>query len=248
MKGISTYQYLLDYRKNVGPGLFVLLDPDRKSISELLETATTAEQNGAAALLFGTSFLSGNTFHESLQAIRSTVTIPLLLFPGNSSQVTKNVDAILLLSLLSSRNPQFLIGEHVIAAPMIKHLQVEVISVAYLLIESGKITTAEFVSGSLPIPRDKPELAVAHALAGEQLGFKLVYLEAGSGAKHPVPSEMIRSVKNELTIPLIVGGGIRSEDGIRTAVQSGADFVVVGTHFEQFGVSQLRDFVAALNG
>lgn len=246
MKSTTTYQYLIHYLSEKGKGLFVLLDPDRKSIQELESTARTAQQAGAAAILFGTSFLSGNNFHQSLNAIRKVVSIPVLLFPGSSSQVTNDVDAILLLSLLSSRNPQFLIGEQVIAAPLIKQLQVEVISVAYLLIESGKITTAEFVSGSLPIPRDKPELAVAHALAGEQLGFKMVYLEAGSGALYPVPIEMIRNVKKELTIPLIVGGGIRSPEEVHHAAKNGADFIVVGTHFERTGNEQLRDFVAAL--
>lgn len=242
----NTYQYLLEYRKQKGAGLLVLLDPDRKSSEELVQTAMYAESCGTAGILFGTSFLSGDTFHHSLREIKKSVRIPVLLFPGNSSQVTKEVDAILLLSLLSSRNPQFLIGEHVVAAPLIKRLNVEVISVAYLLVESGKTTTAEFVSGSLPIPRDKPELAVAHALAGEQLGFKLVYLEAGSGALHPVPCEMISSVKENISIPILVGGGIRSAEGVEVAVKNGADFVVVGTHFEQSGTSDLKNFVKAL--
>lgn len=205
-----------------------------------------AEASGAAGFLYGTSFLSGDRFEESLTAVKAATELPVLLFPSNSRQLTATADGVLLLSLLSSRNPQYLIGEHVVAAPIIKYLGLESIATGYLLISSGRVTTAEFMSGSPPIPRDKPELVVAHALAAEQLGMKLVYLEAGSGAELPVPPEAIALVRREITLPLLVGGGINTTEKAQAAVKAGADFIVIGTHFERFGDGDLSAILHSL--
>jgi phosphoglycerol geranylgeranyltransferase len=156
----------------------------------------------------------------------------MILFPGSAIQVNKFADAILFLSLVSGRNPQYLIGEQVDGAPLIKSFGIEPIPTAYMLIESGAITSVQYVSQTLPIPADKPGIAQVHALAAEYMGMKLVYLEAGSGAPNPVPLGMISQVKEQISIPLIVGGGLTSPNQVQDAVTAGADFVVVGTALE----------------
>ncbi len=243
----TVYQSLLDFRREHGPGLIVLLDPDRTEAREMAALAKRAQDAGAAAILYGTSFLTGNHYEESLITVKAATTLPVILFPSNSRQLTANADAVLLLSLVSSRNPQYLIGEQVVAAPVIKQLKLEAISTGYLLISSGRITTAEFMSGSPPIPRDKPELVAAHALASEQLGMKLVYLEAGSGAELAVPTEVIAATRKEISLPLIVGGGIRTPEQARAAVNAGADFIVIGTLLEEQPGSEIKTFVKSLH-
>ncbi len=239
----TVFQRLLAFRRDRGPGLIVLLDPDRTDATAMAALAARAENAGAAAILYGTSYLTGNHFEESLRKVKSATTLPVVLFPSNSRQLTAEADAVLLLSLLSSRNPQYLIGEHVIAAPIIKHLRLEAIATGYLLISSGRMTTAEFMSGSPPIPRDKPELVAAHALAAEQLGMKCVYLEAGSGAEFPVPAEAIAATRHEISLPILVGGGIRTPEQVQTAVKAGADFIVIGTLLEQVPSTELTSLL-----
>ena len=240
---ITVYQTLLDFRRERGSGLLVLLDPDRTTADAMAALAKRAEAAGAAAILYGTSFLTGNHYEESLVTVKKATSLPVILFPSNSRQLTATADAVLLLSLLSSRNPQYLIGEQVVAAPVIKQLKLEAIATGYLLISSGKTTTAEFMSGSPPIPRDKPELVAAHALAGEQLGMKCVYLEAGSGADLPVPSEVILATRKEISLPLIVGGGIRTPEQASAAAKAGADFIVIGTLLENHPTTEISTLV-----
>ena len=231
-KTSSVYQYLMDVRKNKGAGFFVLMDPDRSTPRMMMEQAKKCCDAGVDAILVGASIMMNGVFEEAVESVKSAVDIPVIIFPGEKSQITSKADAILFLSLLSGRNPEFIIGEQARSAPLIKSIHLEAISTAYLLVESGKTTSVEFMSNSKPLPPDKPEIALAHAMAAEIFGMKLVYLEAGSGAAHPVPDEMIRVVSAGVEIPVIVGGGIRTPETVSAKVSSGASFVVVGNHLE----------------
>jgi len=246
---MTTYQKLLDIRKSKGAGFFVLLDPDKNPIDEMVAMAYTCEENGVDVLLVGGSLLFENNFNQLIQSIKHRVSIPVILFPGNGRQLSGHADGLLFLSLISGRNPHTLIGEQVISAPLIKALGIEPISTGYMLVESGKTTTAEFISSTKPLPREKPEIAVAHALAAEYLGMKLIYLEAGSGADQSVPETMIKAVGQNVSIPVVVGGGIRSPEDARMKVQAGASFIVIGTLFEKNQDNQLiESFADAIHG
>ncbi len=229
----SVYQYLMDVKEQRGAGFLVLIDPDRTSHSTITEEAKKIEDAGVDAILIGTSLMMANGFEDYVEAVSDVVTIPVIIFPGEKSQVTDKADAILFLSLLSGRNPDLIIGEQIKSAPIVKALGLEAVSTAYLLVDSGRITSVEFMSNTKPIPSDKPEIAVAHSLAAEIFGMKLVYLEAGSGAHRPVPDEMISAVSSGVDIPVMVGGGIRTPETVAGKVSAGASFVVVGNHLEQ---------------
>ena len=189
------------------PAYFVLIDPDKAGIEETVTLAKIVEKSGADGILIGSSILLNDMLDDFIVAIKEVVSIPVIIFPGLLNAFSPNADALLFLSMISSRNAQFLIGEQVRAAPLIKKYGIETISTAYLLIESGKMTSVQYVSNSFPLPANKPDIAVAHALAAEYIGMKMIYLEAGSGAEKPVPDEIIRKVKGVTTLPVIVGGG-----------------------------------------
>lgn len=229
-----------------GCALWLLLDPDAQAPDELAKVAAEADAAGVKAILIGGSFIAHDGFDDAVKAVKGRVRSPVLLFPGSSRQVSRYADGILFMSLLSGRNPQYLIGEQVMAAPIIKKIGLPHLPMAYLLIESGTVTAAEWVSDTRPIPRNKPKLAAAHAMAAELFGMQAVYLEAGSGAKFPVPQEMIRMVAASVSIPIIVGGGITSPELVATAVKAGARAVVVGTAVENGGTGILNEMVAAL--
>ncbi|TKJ36947.1 geranylgeranylglyceryl/heptaprenylglyceryl phosphate synthase [candidate division LCP-89 bacterium B3_LCP] len=230
---MTIYQTLLDIRQNRGAGFFVLLDPDNEKPAVLAKRAGKCQQAGADALLIGGSFLLENSFSEAVAAVKRNCSIPVIIFPGGPGQLTGEADAVLFLSLISGRNPQHLIGDQVTAAPLVKRLGLEAIPTGYMLVSSGNSTTVEFISNSKPIPRDKPKLAAAHALAAQYLGMKLIYLEAGSGADNSVPENLITAVRSWVDIPLMVGGGIRSTQDAAQKVNAGADFIVVGTAIEE---------------
>lgn len=230
---MNIHQRLLSIIESRGAGYFVLLDPDKSTIDELVNTARACEEKGVDGLLVGGSLLFNNSFDQLIEEIKKAVSIPVILFPGNGRQLSGRADGLLFLSLISGRNPQTLIGEQVISAPLIKALGIETISTGYMLVESGKTTTAEFISNTRPLPREKPEIAIAHALAAEYLGMKLIYLEAGSGADQSVPDNLIQAVRANISIPIIVGGGIRSPEEARMKVQSGASIIVTGTIHER---------------
>jgi phosphoglycerol geranylgeranyltransferase len=243
---MSIYQQLLNIKKEKGAGFFVLLDPDRLGIKEIVELAIKSEKGGADGFLVGSSLLLSSRFDESIKQIRSNVNLPVIIFPGNANQVSKYADAILFLSLVSGRNPHLLIGEQVKAAPMIKEFGIEPIPTGYLIIESGKATSVQFMSDTQPIPKDKPDIAKAHALAAEYLGMKFVFLEAGSGAENPVPDLVIQEIRDFISIPIIVGGGITKPEVAYKKVKNGASFVVIGNALEKDD-SIIKEFAEAIH-
>jgi phosphoglycerol geranylgeranyltransferase len=214
------------------PAYFILIDPDKSGINEAIDLAKKAEKEGVDGILVGSSILLQENLDDCIKEMKRHIKVPLIIFPGILNTFSAHADAILFLSMISSRNPQLLIGEQVRAAPLIKKLSLEAISTAYILIESGKLTSVQFFSNSLPIPRDKIDIVAAHVLAAEFLGMKMIYLEAGSGAEEPVPPEMIREIKALSSLPVIVGGGIKNPQTASLLAQAGADFIVTGTVME----------------
>lgn len=248
MAGIMPlFERLLEVRDQKGAGFFLLLDPDRVDTSRLKDVSLASRAYGVDAILAGSSTVTATNFDARMAEIKRSTDLPVLLFPGNSGQVSKHADGILFLSLISGRNPTFLIEEQVKGAPLIKAFGLEPIPTGYMLIESGKLTSVQYVSGTMPIPREKNDIAMAHALAARYLGMKTVYLEAGSGAEQTVPSEMVSAVAEYSELPLIVGGGIRTPDDAARLVQAGASFIVIGTRLEfetDFGfMSEMADAI-----
>lgn len=213
--------------------LALLLDPDKILHRDVEALALRASKALVDYIFVGGSLLVNNQLDQCISLLKSNCDIPVVLFPGNTMQMSWKADAILFLSLISGRNAEMLIGRHVIAAPYLKMSPLEVISCGYVLIESGKSTAVQYMSNTMPIPNDKVDITVCTAMAGEMLGLKLLYLEAGSGAQNSVPASMVKEVKANTSIPLIVGGGIRTPEKAQEMVQSGADILVVGNAFEK---------------
>lgn len=233
---------------NTLPAYYCLIDPDKQDLKQSVNLAQKYAKNGADAIMVGGSLMLHNRFSDTVKNIKEAVDIPVLIFPGVYNYIASNADALLNLSVISSRNPQFLIGEHVRNAGLIKQIGLATIPVGYILIESGKNTSVQFMSNSMPIPHDKNDIAIAHALAGQYLGMKMIYLEAGSGAIHPVSNEMISVVKHNIDIPLIVGGGIRNPELAAEKVKAGADIIVTGTILEENNSEKLiREFAEAIH-
>ncbi len=224
---------LLNKKNSSRCGLIVLIDPDKVREKDVAGRVIEFEAGGADAFFFGSSQTVRNDINSIAKIICKNVKIPLILFPGSSEQVTPYANGILFITLISGRNSDYLIEHHVKAAPFVKKMGLEVIPTAYILIECGYRTSVERVSRTQPLPASNIPNIIAHALAGEMLGMKYVYLEAGSGAKNPVSPEIIRAVKSELTIPVIVGGGIRTPDYAKKLVDAGADFIVIGNVLEK---------------
>lgn len=213
--------------------LAILIDPDKCNQVQLSKLSNYAQQGWVHLFLIGGSLLFKNKVKEIVDYLKQHSNVPVIIFPGNPSQIYEGADGLFLLSLISGRNADLLIGRHVEAAPMIKQSGLEVIPTGYILIDGGKATSVSYMSNTTPIPSDKPDIAVATAIAGELLGLKAIYLEAGSGAKNPVSAETIQRVSNSVDIPIIVGGGIRSVEQVEKAFESGAQIVVIGTAVEQ---------------
>jgi len=230
---MTTWEKLLNIKAERGAGFFILIDPDKQSLEEGIKLAVEAEKEGADGIFIGGSLLSTSIFNNLIKSIKEHIQIPVIIFPGGVQQVSPYADAILFMSVISGRNADLLIGQHVMAAPIVKMSGLETIATGYMLIESGKVTSVEFMSNTKPIPRDKTDIAVAHGLAAEFLGMKLLYLEAGSGAVHPVPDEMIAGMANICNLPMIVGGGIKTPEIARQKVKAGASFIVTGNVLEE---------------
>jgi phosphoglycerol geranylgeranyltransferase len=209
----------------------LLLDPDRATAKGLKNILRIAAECRTDYILAGGS-LTFNSIDTLIDTIRELCNIPIVLFPGNLLQLSLKADAILLLSLISGRNPELLIGNHVIAAPYLRSAREKLISVGYILVGCGKKTSVEYISQTDAIPADKSDLVVATALAGEMLGFHMIYLEAGSGAVNPVPPEIISTVKENVSIPLAVGGGLKSRKEISDAFSAGANMIILGNGCE----------------
>lgn len=209
----------------------LLIDPERYSAKVLKKTVEAASEALVDVILVGGSMTS-LPIDQTLLAIKSITKIPVVLFPGNLLQLSNKADGILLLSLLSGRNPEYLIGNHVLASQFLKKSGLEIIPTGYILVDGHYLSSVEYISNTRPIPSEKADIVVATALAGEQLGLKLIYLEAGSGANDRVKKEIVMQVKSTITIPLIVGGGIRTPDAVREMYKAGANGVVIGTAVE----------------
>ncbi len=232
VRGMGLFEKLLKVGDEKGAVFCLLLDPDRVERNRLISVAEAAASFGVDAVLAGSSFVTSHTFDSRMADIKSSTDLPVIIFPGGSGQVSRHADAILFMSLISGRNPTYLIEEQVKGAPLIKAYGLEPIPTGYMLIESGTMTSVQYVSGTMPIPRDKYDIAMAHALAAGYMGMKTVYLEAGSGCARPVPERMIRAVAEYGQLPVIVGGGIRRPEEASSRVEAGASFIVIGTRLE----------------
>jgi phosphoglycerol geranylgeranyltransferase len=230
---MAIFQQILDRTEQGRKQLAVLIDPDKLQNRDVERIAINAAKSGVDYFFVGGSLLVNNELDQCIKTLKANSEIPVLLFPGNTMQMSWKADAILFLSLISGRNAEMLIGRHVIAAPYLKLSPLEVISCGYILVESGKTTAVQYMSNTVPIPSDKMDIAICTAMAGEMLGLKLIYLEAGSGAQQCVPLGMIEQVKQNINIPLIVGGGLRTPEKVREAAVAGADIIVVGTAIEK---------------
>ena len=223
----------------------LLLDPDKAKGDSLKKILRIAGESNTDYILTGGS-LTFNSIDILIDNVKELSKIPVVLFPGNLLQLTLKADIILLLSLISGRNPELLIGNHVIAAPYLKNVKEKLISVGYILISCGNRTSVEYISQTESIPSDKPEIAVATAIAGEMLGLKMIYLEAGSGAKYPVPVSIIRGVRENVSIPVAVGGGIKDKKEVEEIFKEGADLIILGNGCEKnpdllFEACRIRD-------
>lgn len=226
------YSQLLQAKSENKKLLAILLDPDKIVLENIADLISKINQSPATHIFIGGSHVENNIIDELIISIKQKCFLPIVLFPGNPSQISNEADAILFLSLISGRNPDYLIEHQVKAAPILKQTQLEIISTGYILIESGTETAVERISKTKPLDRNDSDLVLATAQAGEMLGNKLIYLEAGSGAKQAVPLQMIKKVSKNLEIPLLIGGGIIDLQGIQNAYDSGADLVIIGTAFE----------------
>ncbi|MFM9057178.1 MAG: geranylgeranylglyceryl/heptaprenylglyceryl phosphate synthase [Bacteroidota bacterium] len=229
---MNLYQRMSEALQQGRRQMAVLIDPDKVSTKHLDELCRQAESVAIDFFFVGGSLITRGNIHDTIRALKARTNIPIVIFPGGHQQIDGNADAILLLSLISGRNPEMLIGQHVLAAPRLKSSELEIIPTGYILVDGGKMTTVQYVSDTVPIPTDKPEIAAYTALAGQQLGLKAIFAEAGSGALNPVPTSIVKAIRREVNIPLIVGGGIRTPDQALALYGAGADVLVIGNHLE----------------
>jgi phosphoglycerol geranylgeranyltransferase len=226
------YNHFLELRQSSKKAFVVLVDPDKSSDKTLSDLTKFCKSNPVDFIFVGGSILTETNLKTTISEIKKSIEIPVVIFPGAATHVCEQADGVLFLSLISGRNPEFLIGQHIIATPELQKSNIEVLPTAYLLIDGGKPTTVSYISHTMPIPADKPEIAATTALAGEFLGLKTIFLDAGSGANQSVSTEMIAAVRKNTSIPLIVGGGMKNKNDIQNAWNAGADIVVVGTALE----------------
>lgn len=233
MKLKDIYPSLCRRKANGKKSFAVLIDPDKVDNNKMNQLIKLSISSGVDYFLVGGSLVISTYLDECVQIIKRNCSIPVLLFPGSSTQISKYADALLYLSLISGRNPELLIGQHVISAPAIKKTGLEIISTGYMVIDGGAPTTVSYISNASPLPADKNEIAMCTAMAGEMLGMKLIYMDAGSGAKRPITESMIELVSSNIDVPLIIGGGITDPEKAYLNCKAGADMIVVGNAIEK---------------
>jgi len=244
LKGIY---HSLKERKRLGKKSFaVLIDPDKVDDNDVDQISELSVSAGVDYFLVGGSLVISSYLDECLQRIKKNCAIPTILFPGSPSQVSKYADALLYLSLISGRNSELLIGQHVVSAPIVKKSGLEIMSTGYMVIDGGAPTTVSYISNASPIPADKNEIAVCTAMAGEMLGMSLIYMDAGSGAKRPINESMIEKVAEVIEVPLIIGGGITDPEKVYLNCKAGADLIVVGNAIEK-DASLIKEMAAAVH-
>ena len=241
-------KYLLEKIKSEGSIHMTLVDPEKMTPAQAAQVAENSKVNGTSAMMIGGStFVSQAHLDDVIKAIRRIVEIPIILFPNNITGISRYADAIWFMSLLNSVDPYFLIGAQILGAPLVKKYGLEPISMGYIIVGEGG--TAGVVGKAIPVPYNKPDLTAAHALAGQYLGMHFIYLEGGSGAKNPVPPEMIRMVKQLIDIPLIVGGGIKTKEQALAAASAGADIIVTGNIVESTdGKQKVSEIIEGVKG
>jgi phosphoglycerol geranylgeranyltransferase len=233
VRKMHVYQSLVDNKEQGKKSFAILIDPDHVTPSSLKQIAAMAVDAHVDYLFVGGSLVVSDHLDDSIQELKNHCSIPILLFPGSPSQISRHADALLYLSLISGRNADLLIGQHVISAPFVKRSGLEIISTGYMVIDGGAATTVSYISNATPIPADKADIALCTAMAGEMLGMKLIYMDAGSGAKKAITEEMISTVAKNIEVPLIVGGGIRDAEKAYLNCKAGADVIVVGNAIEK---------------
>lgn len=243
----GTYESLVDKKSKGRKSFAVLVDPDKVNDKSLSELITLSVEAGVDYFLVGGSLVISNYLDECVQLIKTKCDIPVILFPGSPSQVSKYADAILYLSLISGRNPELLIGQHVVSAPVVKKSGLEIMSTGYMVIDGGAPTTVSYISNAAPLPSDKNEIAMCTAMAGEMLGMKLIYMDAGSGARRAISEEMIHQVASCIDVPLIIGGGIVSPEKAYLNCKAGADVIVVGNAIEKDS-ALIKEIASAVHG
>ena len=240
------YQHLLEVADSKGAAFVVLLDPENEPIETVARKARLCEEAGVDAIFVGGSLVQTADTNAFVKMLKESTSLPIIGFPGSSNQISEHLDAVLFLSVVSGRNTDFLFGRHVYVAPLIKKLGIEPIATAYMLVESEHLTAAQYLTNSLPLPRNKPDIAAATALAAEMMGMKLLYLEGGAGASEPVPVSMIRAVAACCESPIVVGGGLRTAEEVRERVEAGASIIVVGNALEEkHGLLYMREMAEA---
>ncbi|MCF8194077.1 MAG: geranylgeranylglyceryl/heptaprenylglyceryl phosphate synthase [Bacteroidia bacterium] len=230
---MACYKVNLSQRNSGDPGVWVLLDPDRFRPQDWEPLLPDLDRGPVQGFLVGGSLQTTTAYQDTLDWLAEFVNLPVVLFPGSMLQVSPKADALLLLSLISGRNPEYLIGQHVQAAVSLRNAGLTLLPTGYMLVDGGKATTAHYITQTQPIPADKPDIAAVTALAGSQLGLKVLYLDCGSGALHPVPTAMVEAVRQVVDGPLVVGGGVRTPQQALALRQAGADWVVMGSVFEE---------------
>jgi len=241
----NIYTQLQQARVQGKKSFAVLVDPDKTDLQQMDTLLSLGEQAKIDYWFVGGSLVISSQLDELVRHIKKNTSVPVVLFPGSPSQVTRHADALLYLSLISGRNPELLIGQHVLSAPFVKQSGLEILSTGYIVVDGGAPTTVSYISNAAPIPADKEDIALCTALAGEMLGMKLIYMDAGSGARQPITTSMIKRVADQISIPLIVGGGIKTPEKAQENCKAGADLIVVGNAIEK-KVSLISEISAAV--